>query len=63
MGLISDKITEGGREKAIRRIIFLEGMANFAVLSVKAVVGFTTGSMAIIGDALHSLTDVANNIV
>lgn len=63
MGRISDKINEGGREKAIRRIIFLEGLANFMVLAIKSAVGFTTGSMAIVGDALHSLTDVANNIV
>lgn len=63
MGFISDKISEGGREKAIRRVIFLEGTANFIVLVAKSIVGFTTGSMAIIGDALHSLTDVANNIV
>ena len=63
MGIVGDKINEGGREQAIRRIIFLEGMANFAVLVIKSIVGFTTGSMAIVGDALHSLTDVANNIV
>ena len=52
-----------GKERTVRNIIFIEGLANLAVLIAKALVGFTTGSMAILGDALHSLTDVANNVV
>lgn len=51
------------KEVQVQRIILLEGAANFVVLLAKVVVGITTGSLAIIGDALHSLTDVANNIV
>ncbi len=51
------------RDKQIRRVIFIEGSANFFILLVKTFVGFTTGSMAILGDAIHSLTDVANNVV
>jgi len=54
---------EKGKERSVRNIIFVEGLANFFVLIAKAIVGFSTGSMAILGDALHSLTDVANNIV
>ena len=41
----------------------IEGSANVAVLVAKVVVGLATGSLAIIADALHSLTDVVNNIV
>lgn len=51
------------RDRLVRRNLVLEGLANVAVLVLKAVVGFSTGSMAILGDALHSLTDVANNVV
>jgi cation diffusion facilitator family transporter len=51
------------RDKQIRRVIFIEGSANFFILLVKTLVGFSTGSMAILGDAIHSLTDVANNVV
>lgn len=51
------------RDKQIRRVIFIEGSANFFILLVKGFVGFSTGSMAILGDAIHSLTDVANNVV
>jgi cation diffusion facilitator family transporter len=49
------------RDRLVRRVILLEGSANLAVLGVKLVVGFTTGSLAVLGDAIHSLTDVANN--
>ena len=47
----------------ILRLIILEGAANFFVLILKSIVGITTGSMAVIADAVHSLTDVVNNIV
>jgi cation diffusion facilitator family transporter len=51
------------RDKQVRRIILLEGLANLLVLIIKFTVGLSTGSMAIIADAIHSLTDIANNIV
>ena len=51
------------RDKQVRRIILLEGLANLAVLLIKTAVGLSTGSMAILADAVHSLTDVANNVV
>lgn len=51
------------RDRLVRRIIFLEGSANVAVLLAKAVVGLQTGSLAVLADAIHSLTDVANNVV
>ncbi|WP_196138766.1 cation diffusion facilitator family transporter [Aliikangiella sp. G2MR2-5] len=59
----SASISSMDRQQKVRRIILIEGMANLVVLLAKSAIGFTTGSMAIIGDALHSLTDVANNIV
>lgn len=51
------------REKEVQRVILLEGFVNLIVLIAKITVGLTTGSLAIIGDAIHSLTDVVNNIV
>jgi len=47
----------------VKRIIVIEGVANLCVLIAKAIVGFSTGSLAVLGDAIHSLTDFANNIV
>ena len=51
------------KNKQVLRVLLIEGTANVVVLGLKAVVGFTTGSMAILADAVHSLTDVANNII
>lgn len=51
------------KDRQVLRIILLEGTANLGVLAMKLVVGFATGSMAIFADALHSLTDVANNVI
>lgn len=51
------------RDKKVRHIILIEGLANLLVLIVKTIVGLSTGSMAILADAIHSLTDITNNIV
>lgn len=51
------------RDRKVERVILIEGSINFVVLVAKLVVGLSTGSLAIIGDAVHSLTDVVNNIV
>lgn len=51
------------RDKSVARVIVVEGSANLLVLIVKTIVGLSTGSLAVIGDAIHSLTDVANNVV
>jgi cation diffusion facilitator family transporter len=56
-----DEITN--RDRHIQRVILIEGSANLLVLALKLVVGIATGSLAVLGDAIHSLTDVANNIV
>lgn len=51
------------RDTSILRIILIEGLANLAVLAIKLVVGTATGSLAVLGDAIHSLTDLVNNAV
>lgn len=51
------------RDRKVRRVILIEGLANLVVLLAKAAIGLSTGSLAILGDALHSLTDLANNVV
>ncbi|MDH5432823.1 MAG: cation diffusion facilitator family transporter [Gammaproteobacteria bacterium] len=50
-------------DNKVQQIILLEGLANLAVFVVKLIVGITTGSLAIIGDAIHSLSDLTNNII
>jgi len=51
------------RDKSVQRVILIEGSVNLVVLVAKLIVGLSTGSLAIVGDAIHSLTDVVNNIV
>lgn len=51
------------RDRRVQQIILIEGAANLLVLTIKALVGFSTGSLAVLSDAVHSLTDVSNNIV
>ena len=51
------------KHQATQRVIVIEGLANFFVLVLKLIVGVSTGSLAIVGDAIHSLSDVANNVV
>ncbi len=55
--------TGNNTDQQVIRVIVIEGCVNLVVLIAKAIVGFSTGSLAILGDANHSLTDVANNIV
>lgn len=54
---------DAGRDRQVRRVIIVEGLANAAVLLLKLAVGVSTGSLAVLGDAIHSLGDVANNAV
>jgi len=51
------------RDRNVRRIILVEGAANLLVLIGKLIVGLSMGSVAVLGDAIHSLTDLANNLV
>ena len=51
------------RERQVRRTLLVEGLANLLVLVAKTAVGVATSSAAVIGDAVHSLADLANNAV
>ena len=51
------------KDNRVRRVILIEGLANLLVLIAKTIVGLSTGSMAILADAIHSLTDLTNNII
>jgi len=51
------------RDHRVQRVILIEGSANVLVLGLKLTVGLSTGSFAVMGDAVHSLGDVANNVI
>lgn len=59
----SNQIEYTDRDRKVQRLIIIEGCANILVLVVKLFVGLSTNSLAILADCIHSLTDVANNIV
>ena len=54
---------QADRNALVLRLIVLEGLINVLILAAKTVVGLATGSMAILADAAHSLTDAANNVI
>jgi cation diffusion facilitator family transporter len=55
--------TDQAREIAVRRVLASLLVANLAVVAVKATIGFATGSLSVLGDAVHSSVDGVNNIL
>ena len=47
----------------VRRVLVLTLVLNIAVVVLKAGVGYWTGSLSLMADALHSITDSANNVL
>ena len=47
----------------VRRVLLITLVLNLLVMGLKAGVGWATGSLSLIADAAHSLTDSANNIL
>lgn len=50
-------------DTGVRRVLWITLLLNIAVCAIKAAVGLATGSLAVLADALHSLTDGANNVL
>jgi cation diffusion facilitator family transporter len=48
---------------AVRRVLLLLLAANLAVVAVKLGIGLLSGSLALIGDGLHSTIDALNNVL
>ena len=47
----------------VRNVLIITLLLNLVVLAIKGLVGFLTGSLSLMADALHSVTDSANNIL
>lgn len=47
----------------VRKVLLITLLLNLFVMGLKAVVGFWTGSLSLQADALHSVTDSANNVL
>jgi len=47
----------------VRRVLVITLLLNLLVMVIKVVVGSWTGSLSLLADALHSVTDSANNVL
>ncbi|BAY30512.1 cation diffusion facilitator family transporter [Nostoc carneum NIES-2107] len=47
----------------VRKVLIITLLLNLFVMALKAVVGYSTGSLSLLADALHSVTDSANNVL
>jgi cation diffusion facilitator family transporter len=47
----------------VRKVLIITLLLNLFVMGLKAFVGYSTGSLSLLADALHSVTDSANNIL
>lgn len=47
----------------VRRVLIITLLLNLLVMVIKIAVGWWTGSLSLLADALHSVTDSANNIL
>ncbi len=51
------------RQRQVQRVLIVTLVMNLLVFGVKLVLGFLTGSLSLLADALHSSTDSASNIL
>ncbi|QKD83563.1 cation transporter [Thermoleptolyngbya sichuanensis A183] len=56
-------MTRQDHRATVRRVLLITLGLNLLVMVLKATVGFLTGSLSLLADALHSVTDSANNIL
>ncbi len=49
--------------KVVRRVLVITLILNLLVVLLKAIVGFWTGSLSLLADTLHSVTDSLNNVL
>jgi cation diffusion facilitator family transporter len=55
--------SRASRAAHIRRVLLGLLVANIGVVGAKFVVGVSTGSLAVLGDAVHSTVDAMNNVL
>jgi cation diffusion facilitator family transporter len=51
------------RQSAVHNVLLITLLLNLFVMSLKAVLGVWTGSLSLLADAIHSVTDSANNVL
>jgi cation diffusion facilitator family transporter len=56
-------LDDAERDRRVRRVLWIEGASDVALIVAKLAVAIPTGASSILADALHSATDLANNVV
>jgi cation diffusion facilitator family transporter len=51
------------RQRTVQRVLLATLGLNLLVMGIKVGIGLATGSLSLVADALHSLTDGANNLL
>jgi len=59
---LMDSTKTEGANRQIRRVTYLGIVANIVLAVVKAVVGLTAGSMALVADGIHSISDMVTDV-
>ena len=55
-------MTEDNRSQ-VNRVLLITLLLNLLVMAIKLVLGWKTGALSLLADALHSVTDSANNVL
>ncbi|ESA32673.1 cation diffusion facilitator family transporter [Leptolyngbya sp. Heron Island J] len=60
---MSTEVSGASYRSEVRQVLLITLFLNLLVMVLKVCVGFWTGSLSLLADALHSVTDSANNIL
>lgn len=60
---MSTEVSGVSYRSEVRQVLLITLLLNLLVMVIKVLVGFWTGSLSLMADALHSVTDSANNIL
>ncbi|EKV00885.1 cation diffusion facilitator family transporter [Leptolyngbya sp. PCC 7375] len=60
---MSTEVSGVSYRSEVRQVLLITLLLNLLVLLLKVLVGFWTGSLSLLADALHSVTDSANNVL
>ncbi|NEQ51743.1 MAG: cation transporter [Leptolyngbya sp. SIO3F4] len=60
---MSTEVSGTSYRSEVRQVLLITLLLNLLVMGLKILVGFWTGSLSLLADALHSVTDSANNVL
>ena len=63
LNAVSDAKLSSERTSAVTRVLLRVLLLNLAVAAAKLLFGYSTGSVSIVSDGFHSLTDTASNVL